>query len=118
MKKQNFFVGITDPVRTRRNLLNSSKEIIDSLKRYERYEIIKKTKHEYVLELKKIIDELVVLNKKLRNHMPKEQIAKQHIHQKPRKIRIKKARDNTSQTKLAELESELAKIEGKLDALE
>ena len=118
-KKQNFFVGLSDPVRIRRNLLNSSKEIIDSLKRYERYEIIKQTKHEYITELKKVLDELVVLNKKVRIHLPKEHIAQEHVQKKPKIARLRKPRDTgSSQTKLAELESELAKIEGKLGALE
>lgn len=118
IKKENFFVGINNPVVIRRNLLSASKELIDSLKKYERYELIRNTKHEYVVELKKILDEAVVLNKKLRSHLPKNS-AEEAPKLKPAKIAHKKAKETgSSQAKVDILEQELSKIEGKLDALE
>ena len=71
MEQDLFFVGIRDSVELRKELLLSSKNVLDSLRKYEQYKVIKDQKFQYVAELKRVFDELLVLNKKLRGKMPK-----------------------------------------------
>ena len=41
MEEELFFVGIRDPIEIRKELLTSSKNLIDSLKLYEAYKDVK-----------------------------------------------------------------------------
>jgi len=114
-----FFVGIRDPVEIRKELLTSSKNIIDSLRRYEKYKIIRETKTKHIVELKRVFDELLVLNKKLRGKLPKipikaPQIGEVKLEQKT----IKKAIKDIPKSKLDILEQELSKIEERLGSLD
>lgn len=109
-----FYVGIKDPVELRKELLTSSKDIIDSLKRYENYKDLKEKKTEHITELKHVVDELLVLNKKLRGKMPKVPGKMPEI----KEDRTPKARPSRAKTKLDVLEEELSKIEKRLGSLE
>lgn len=115
MEDQLFYVGIHDPVELRKELLMSSKNLIDSLKRYERYKNIKEEKLSYIMELKRVFDELLVVNKKLRGKMPKTvgtpPPAKKKATGKPKHVKIKRSNIDL-------LEDELAKIEERLESLE
>jgi hypothetical protein len=120
MSKENFFVGIKNPTMIRRLLLNSSKDVLDALKDYENFESIKAEKARHIIELKRTIDEILVLNKKLKGHLPQTPLvgpAKRPsigTHKKshsPRKM-IKVA------SKMDLLESELSKVEKRLKSLE
>ena len=116
MSKENFFVGIKNPVNTRRLLLNSSKDILDALKDYENFENFKQEKAKYIVELKRILDEVLVLNKKLKKHMPKTPLKSPKRKAAGKKAKKSKMPEVTS--KIEELESELSMIEGRLKALE
>jgi len=112
-----FFVGIRDPIELRKELLTSSKNLIDSLRRYEAYKDVKEEKLLHVMELKHVFDELLVLNKKLRNKLP-------HIPLKAappilREMPTAKGKSiKLSKGKIDVLEEELAKIEERLGSLE
>src|SRR5574341_664684 len=71
MEEEMFFVGIRDPVELRKELLTSSKNLIDSLRRYEAFKDLKEEKLRHIIELKRVFDELLVLNRKLRGHLPR-----------------------------------------------
>jgi hypothetical protein len=114
-----FFVGIRDPIEIRKELLTSSKNLIDSLKRYEKYKLIRETKTEHIVELKRVFDELLVLNKKLRGKLPKvpikaPQLGETRIEQK----KVKAAVKEMPKSKLDILEQELSKIEERLGSLD
>ena len=121
-----FFVGIKDHLEVRKELLTSSKNIIDSLKHYENYKSVKEDKMQYVLELKRVFDELLLLNKKLRNKMPKVPVkiptleAREREEPEPRaaKEMPRKTPSPETRTKLELLEAELAKVEARLGHLE
>ncbi|MBN2111612.1 hypothetical protein JW707_00780 [Candidatus Woesearchaeota archaeon] len=107
------FVGVPDPFDLRKGILTSSKDILNSLRRYENFIAIKKEKMKHTVEIVKIMKEISSLTKKLKLEMPKTSAmlkAKPRI-EFPEKIIEEK-------TKLAELESELANVEEKLNRME
>ncbi|MEM4263570.1 MAG: hypothetical protein QW666_01580 [Candidatus Woesearchaeota archaeon] len=120
--KEHFFVGIKDPLRTRRDLLSSSKVILDSLKKYDDFVSAREEKQKYIFELKRVIDELMVLNKKLRAHLPKTPLKVPELEMQKVKVKGKKAKtvkaETTAKSKLDLLEQELSKVESRLKALE
>lgn len=114
--KKSFFVGIHDPVFVRRNILLSSKDLIDCLKKYEGLVDLRLRKENYVVEFKRIVDELLVLNRKLRSHLPNT-----HLREKEVPVRTKvESRPfiPSHRSHLDLLEEELSRIESKLDTLE
>jgi len=121
MTKENFFVGLKNPVAIRRLLLNSSKDILDSLKDYDQFEELKAEKAKYIVELKHVIDEIIVLNKKLKGHLPKTPLsgpAKRPSIKKGHKKAHSKKRKSSVASKVDILESELSKVEERLKSLE
>jgi len=118
MTDELFFVGIPDHIDVRRELLTSSKNLLDGLKRYERYKNIKEEKLSYVVELKRVFDELLILNKKLRGKMPKTVGTPRMPSELPAPRKGKKVHTKVSKSKLGVLEEELAKIEDRLGSLE
>jgi len=114
-----FFVGIKDPTEIRKELLTSSKNLIDSLRRYEKYKILRETKTANIIELKRVFDELLILNKKLRGKLPKIPIKSPNIGEvKLEQKAVKKAVKQLPQNKLDVLEAELSKIEERLGNLD
>ncbi|MBS3147918.1 hypothetical protein J4219_03465 [Candidatus Woesearchaeota archaeon] len=129
MEQDLFFVGIRDSVELRKELLLSSKNVLDSLRKYEQYKVIKDQKFQYVAELKRVFDELLVLNKKLRGKMPKVPGktpmlpgAKEPVEEEEQPIKqsqkqpIKMERQEKL-SKLDMLEQELARVEERLGRL-
>lgn len=119
--KQTFFVGIKDPVKARRDLLTSSKGILDSLKKYDDFASVRDEKQKYIVELKRVIDELIVLDKKVRGHLPATPLKVSGLE----KPKIKKGKKEAGEaaipmarSKLDLLEQELSKVESRLKALE
>lgn len=121
MEEELFFVGIRDPIELRKELLTSSKNLIDSLRRYEAFKDLKEEKLRHILELKRVFDELLVLNRKLRNHLPRIPMKVPALREmregtKPTRIVGKPAK--IGKNKIDVLEEELAKIEERLGGLE
>jgi hypothetical protein len=125
MEEELFFVGIRDPIELRKELLTSSKNLIDSLRRYEAFKDLKEEKLQNVLELKHVFDELLVLNRKLRNHLPRipgkvptalKEMRQMREGPKPAKSAGKPAK--IGKNKIDVLEEELARIEERLGSLE
>lgn len=114
MEDQLFYVGIPDNVEIRKELLTSSKNLLDGLKRYERYKNIKEQKVAYIVELKRVFDELLVLNRKLRTKLPKTVGTPPPAELKTSKHKKPKAK----KSHLDALEDELSKIEERLESLE
>lgn len=113
MKDDLYFVGIPDATELRKELLTSSKTIITILKRQDHYAAIKAKKQHAISDLKRAFDELMVMNKKLRNKLPEKAVKmpKKKKEERPAKKAIPKS-------KLDKLEHELAKIEERLGSLE
>jgi len=66
-----FFVGIPNANQIRRELLLSSKEVLTALKSHEALKDLRRTKIECYFELRTVMEELLILNRKLRGSLPK-----------------------------------------------
>lgn len=130
MDDQLFFVGIREHQTVRKDLLQSSKMLLDSLKRHELYRRVKDDKLRAIYDLKRVFDELLVLNKKLRGKMPKvpvkvpdvpmrdePEVRVQPQKGKPVERRMERP-SSAGKSKLDLLEEELAKVEARLGGLE
>ena len=118
MEEELFFVGIRDPIEIRKELLTSSKNLIDSLRKFEQYKDIKEEKSQHIMELKRVFDEILVLNKKLRNHLPRTPLKVPPTITRTEKIVVKGKPVKLAQNKIDVLEQELAKIEERLSGLD
>ncbi|VVB81635.1 Uncharacterised protein [uncultured archaeon] len=119
MEEELFFVGIKDPIELRKELLTSSKNLIDSLRKFEQYTEIKQEKQANILELKRVFDELMVLNKKIRNHLPKTPLKAPPVIKEVHEEKHAKGKPTKfAENKVDVLEQELAKIEERLGGLE
>jgi hypothetical protein len=98
------FVGIHEPVDVRRNLLESSKEVVESLQKYEKLNIIRLKKLKYFDDMKKVMEEINFLIVKLKEKMPKNKLRKN--------VEVAKSNSSIPRT------NEMSKIETELKSLE
>ena len=112
-----FFVGVKDHVEVRKELLISSKNVLNSLKRYEMFMQVKEEKARVENELQRVFDELLLLNKKLRNHLPKVPI-KGGVEDSPQQPRKEEPKISSQKGNMDILEEELARVEKRLSSLE
>lgn len=111
------YIGVADPITHRKNLLLCSRDLITSLKNYERLKSIRVEKTTDIFALRKLIQEIIVLNRKLKQFLPKVELPKQPHRERhiTTKRTIPKAR---VKSKVDALQKELDRIEGKLRKLE
>ncbi len=127
------YVGVFDPVDLRKDLLNSSKVIITSLRKYEQFISARDEKAKCLAALSMVFREINVLNKRLMHLMPKTKIKPGMIKRpeleeqiRPRVVKHVGRRAPAEpaamvikeKTRLAELEDELVGIEEKLGKIE
>ena len=108
MSKDPLYIGVSNPVDLRKNVLLCARGVISSLKNYEAYKTVSKEAVETTFELRKTMEELVVLNRKLRLAFPKTKLAQVKKEKKGKTVTKKTI------SKLTDLEKALDKIEGKL----
>ena len=116
---EGFFVGIYDPLDIRRNILESSKELIKSLEAYERLEKIRESKLRYFAQMRKTMKELELLASKLKERMPKSNIRKtiEPISQTPN-ISLSQTTKKQPQMRTESFSSELQNLEQELKNVE
>ncbi len=61
------YIGVKEPALLRKTILLSARDVISSLKNYEAYKDISREKTETVFELRRVGEELVVLNRNFDN---------------------------------------------------
>ncbi len=66
-----FYVGINEPSELRKEILESSKVVIEDLKKYEKVRLLRESKNKEVARLKKIIKEIDNSFNKLKLLLPK-----------------------------------------------
>ena len=125
MKKEPelLFVELREPASIRRDVLMATKDVLDSLKRYEEYKATKAEKMKALAELKHVVDDLLSLNRRLRSKMPKAPIKVSELTREKEEM---VERDFTGpspsvarpKSKLDVLQEELEKIESRLSALD
>jgi hypothetical protein len=104
---KDYFIGIYEPVDVRRNLLEASKEIVSSLKSYEKLESIRREKLRHYQEMKDLISELDMLVSRLRKNLPRSDLRK--TVERP-KMHIPSDTKN-SPAEMRKLEEQIRKIE-------
>jgi hypothetical protein len=115
---QPFFIGIPNAKDVRRQLLSDAKTTIEALRGYEAYMELRHDKLDAIVKLKHLLQELVVLNRRIKSRMPKIELPKIRTapvskgSKKPVKQVVKK------KNPVAELEDTLSQIEDRLKALE
>lgn len=120
------FVGIPNPQSVRKEVLTSVKSVINDLQRYEQLTEPKKEKAKYVLELRRVMQEIGVLNRKMRELMPetaKKPARAAAVEAARYTVPAQKMQDygasrlEEEKNKLRALEEQLAKVEEKLDRI-
>ena len=133
--KDIFFVEIREPEQVKKNVLESLKDIVENLQRFEKFKEIRKAKLEAINRLGKILRDINRTLPSLKSSLPEAKIRavktnKQMPQQKTvaRKKgsaeKIKEYKEQTDATEmkkptteLQKLESELSEIESKLNSL-
>lgn len=124
--KDIFFVEVHKPEEVKRGILESLKEIVESLQRFEKFKELRKNKIARVTHLGKIVKELNKIIPNLKNALPEAKIRavgneKHKAHGRRKAITAKKNDDAEAKkkpiTELQKLESELNEIESKLSSL-
>lgn len=122
------FVELKEPAATRRDVLMATKDVLDCLKRYEEFKQTRMKKEQKVNELKRVVDDLQSLNRRLRSKMPKAPVSVPDLHELKESAAWEKEGEKYSRgpgpsaarpkSKLDVLQEELEKIESRLGALE
>jgi len=116
--KNIFFVEIHDSEGVKRNVLESLKDIVESLQRFEKFKETREDKINQINNLGKIVKEINKLVPRLKNSLPDAKIRvvktgkpKHHAKKKPEEMGEEAKEEPV--TELQKLESELSEIEGK-----
>jgi septal ring factor EnvC (AmiA/AmiB activator) len=119
------FVELKEPSSTRRDILMSTKDVLDVLRRYEEYRAISTAKQEALAELNQVVSSIQSLNRKIKAKMPKAPVSMPKIHEF---VREREEKDESitgpqpemarPKSKLDILQEELQKIESRLSSLE
>src|SRR3989344_1006476 len=112
-----FFVGLQSPEDLRRDLLESTKDVITVLRTYENFKKNRVDKAQHVLRLKETIKELDVLFAKLKRVLPKTRLrekAKSVSTKSKDEMELEKKNSKKPASEIEMLEIELADIEHKL----
>lgn len=81
-----FFVGVEDPIELRRSILESSKDLLQYLQRFEKFKEVRMEKQEQLLKLSAVGEEIRKLVRKLKAELPKTRIrARLHKHEEAMK---------------------------------
>jgi hypothetical protein len=112
-RSNDIYVGMDNPVEIRKNILESSRDMIHALQSYEKLKLIRAEKDRNMQMLNAMLKEIRMIIADLQDEMPRTRIAPQHVEapalqdEKPKKIR-----------KIPKTPSELEKLESALDDIE
>lgn len=122
--KDIFFVEVAEPEEARRNMLESLKDIVENLQRFEKFKETRKDKIERINQLGTIIKDINKHVSSLKNSFPEAKLRAMKVIRKVEKKKPsteKKKKHEEEKIKptseLKKLESELSEIESKLGSL-
>ena len=107
MSKKDFFVGIYNPRDVKRSVLESSKQILDSMQSNPNLKKIRAEKIKYYEKMTKVMYELDLLISRLQKRFPKSKLRKSY----PKKAQT------GSQPEMTKLEEQLNKVEKEFSSL-
>lgn len=105
-KQENFFISITDPSLVRRNILESSQQIVEGMKSYEKYKKLKLEKLKKIDTLKELLMNIKENTSKLRAYLPTVKETAQKQEQRAPNITL---------LELEQLNTEIRKLENDLN---
>ena len=132
-EQESYFVSTKNPLELRRHLLESSKKAVLALQNFQRLQLIRQQKLKELVNLRQSIKELIYLNRKLNDKLPKFDIGLLNEYRKvskeakevvkaaapiakpEKKPEVRLQREKTDMEKL---EDSLASIEKKLQSLQ
>ena len=121
MADQNpLYAGIPNPTVIRRELLMGTKDVIGLLKNVEHVTRIREQKQAVLSDLKRTTEEIIVLNRRFKNALPKAPIKTTPAREVKEKSGAAARDDERNPTvdNIDALEAELAKIEAELKGLQ
>ena len=131
MTQASYFMRVENPSDLRRQILENSKSVIESLRRFEKIKDLRAEKLNSIVKLKRMISELHEISSRLRDSLPQPKttpLIKRKLIRKGKKIEQKTVPAQKSvpaglpfkpkSKDLEMLESELSEIESKLSKLE
>ena len=110
------FVGVKEPVELRRTLLESTKEVIECLQKFEKFKSLRGEKLRQIEQLKNDVKEINKLVAKLKSELPKVSLKLEEEKPKADK-KVKGIKKEIKVKKKKELD-ELEKLESELDLIE
>jgi len=112
MKENLFYAGIKNPVELRKSLLESSRDVIKSLQKHERFKVVREEKAEQIIKLKNVMNDVEKLNIRLKAELPKTELRAKKEEGIPKNY--KKTARPSNMSKIEQLEKEIDFIESKL----
>lgn len=121
-----FYVNLNEPVEVHRAVLESTKQTLGNLKRYESFKKIRTYKLEYLMQLKHVMGEINLLVNRFNREMPKTGLRAAQVEAAvavPKKVKAEAAPKPVKEiaehkSKIDVLEEELNDIESRLKILE
>lgn len=107
-----YFVKLSDPSTVKRSLLETNKEMLLALSKYERFRLLRKQRHDQTAHLKHLCSEISDLMKKLEVELPKAPAG----HEVPAPKRFV-PKDPKPKTELDKIELKLKQIEQRIGKL-
>ena len=120
MEEEVYYVNVREPRDTRRKILETSRQVVLALQKYENYKLRRIKKIDYMNSLRKNLKEINDLIARLKKELPQVKIKKRptsnEAETKPVKKTVKK-QASKGKGALDDLERELYDIESKLKEL-
>lgn len=110
--EDSLYIGLEEPTEFRREILLCMKDMINSLRLHEQYKQLRAKKHEQYVEVRQRLQELNILNNKLKRLFPKIKL-KTALKKAPSPQLIKQK----TPSKLELLEKQLDMIESQISSL-
>ena len=121
-----FFVGVKYPIELRRNILESLKDVVDNLHKFESFKAVREAKAREMENLNSTVKEIDRLLSKLKSALPKtnlriqmhaKDLAMQKKEEKKKKALTQKKKEVVREEKKKE-STELERLEKELDIIE
>jgi len=115
MEEETYYVNVREPVETRKKLLETSRQIVLALQKYEGFKLKKLKKQDYIDGLRKNFREINELISRLKKELPQiKPMKKVSVPEARAKAPV---RAGKAKKDLTDLEKELGEIEEKLRRL-
>lgn len=111
-----FFVRIESPSEFRKTLIESRRDVVQTLEKYEMLRAIRVQKVKYMADLKNVIKDVQVMLGKLKEALPKTKLREKLTKKASIKI-LRSSPSKKASSELDELEQELKKIQSKLNII-